>query len=589
MIVPLKKITLICLDRDRTSTIEALRNLGVAHLVPVHAPDEPDLDTLHNRLADCDKALTILRTITPADGTSNPMDPLACINRVLEQSRILGEQAESLAALQADAATARPFGAFNPEVIQSLTAHGLAIHAYRIPDGPPPPVPAGCVTTRLPDSGPEPIMVLVGPSATVLDLPEVPLPRKNVVELDAACRDLEKQMEQSRQNLAELAAMQARLNDWREKGREQECLLSAQAGMGRNEHLAWLQGFVPEDTVPVVHDAARTHGWGLRVEDPADGDRIPTLIRLPRWVRPIQSLFGLIRIFPGYREADVSASFLVFLTLFAAMIMGDAGYGILFLALSLWLGRKFKGRAPREPFILLNIFSIATIVWGILSGVYFGLEQAPFGLGALRVDWLTDNRNVMGLCMFLGAIHLTLAHGWSALRLFPSPQAVAQGGWIAITWTMFFIARLMLLQTPFPTWFIPVSLLGLLAVLVFMTPWSKIKTEWIQHVMLPLTLMSGFGDILSYLRLFALGVASVELAGVFNKIVADLDGNILVRVIAGALILLLGHGLNAILGAMSVFVHGIRLNALEFSMHMGLEWSGTPFTPFARSDQQDRT
>jgi V/A-type H+-transporting ATPase subunit I len=115
-----------------------------------------------------------------------------------------------------------------------------------------------------------------------------------------------------------------------------------------------------------------------------------------------------------------------------------------------------------------------------------------------------------------------------------------------------------------------------------MTPVRRLREEWINHAMLPLTLMSNFGDVLSYIRLFALGVASVQLASAFNSIVTESLG--FSSPLAGlfsALLLFAGHTVNIVLSLMSVLVHGIRLNALEFSMHMGLEWTGTAYRPFA--------
>jgi V/A-type H+-transporting ATPase subunit I len=152
-----------------------------------------------------------------------------------------------------------------------------------------------------------------------------------------------------------------------------------------------------------------------------------------------------------------------------------------------------------------------------------------------------------------------------------------------MTWALFLVARLMLLgqQCP-PALLIGLFGAGIVLILLFMTPVRKLKSEWINHAMLPLSLMSGFGDILSYMRLFALSMAGVQLAGSFNSIALSMGAGSVAGSIGMALILFFGHALNIVLGAMSVLVHGIRLNALEFSMHMGLEWSGQPYRPFAR-------
>ena len=189
----------------------------------------------------------------------------------------------------------------------------------------------------------------------------------------------------------------------------------------------------------------------------------------------------------------------------------------------------------------------------------------------------------MSLCLLIGSSHLTLAHGWNAVRMMNSTRALAQLGWIGVVWTMFFAARALMFGYTFPGWFAPVTGASLLAIVLFMTPPKMLKAEWINHAMLPLSVMSAFGDVLSYLRLYALGVAGFKVAGAFNLLVLSLGFGSVLSGLASALILFAAHGLNIALSAMSVLVHGIRLNALEFSMHLGLEWSGVEYRPFRES------
>ncbi len=123
---------------------------------------------------------------------------------------------------------------------------------------------------------------------------------------------------------------------------------------------------------------------------------------------------------------------------------------------------------------------------------------------------------------------------------------------------------------------------GVLLVVFFMTPPAELKRNAINHVLLPLTLVSFFVDIISYVRLFAVGVATVAVMDSFNGMAASIGfGNVLTATFA-VLILIFGHSLNLVLAALAVLVHGVRLNTLEFSSHKGLSWSGNPFRPFAR-------
>lgn len=105
----------------------------------------------------------------------------------------------------------------------------------------------------------------------------------------------------------------------------------------------------------------------------------------------------------------------------------------------------------------------------------------------------------------------------------------------------------------------------------------------INHFLLPLTLVSFFTDIISYVRLFAVGVATVAVMDAFNGMAMSIGfGNMLTGA-AAVLILLFGHSLNLVLAGLAVLVHGVRLNTLEFSTHKGLTWSGHTFHPFSRS------
>jgi V/A-type H+-transporting ATPase subunit I len=207
----------------------------------------------------------------------------------------------------------------------------------------------------------------------------------------------------------------------------------------------------------------------------------------------------------------------------------------------------------------------------------------------MRIDWLapTDSalgvKNIMLFCFVLGALHLTLAHGWAALRCGKTPQALAQLGWIGSTWLMFFLARSMVLGAEMPGFTEALAWTSIAAIALFMTPPKAIKAEWFNHVMLPLSLVSNFVDVVSYLRLFAVGSAGVAVAQSFNTMAmkaAEGGGSGLV---VAAFIALFGHTLNLLLAAMAVLVHGVRLNTLEFSAHLGLQWSGVPYRPFGRN------
>jgi V/A-type H+-transporting ATPase subunit I len=124
-------------------------------------------------------------------------------------------------------------------------------------------------------------------------------------------------------------------------------------------------------------------------------------------------------------------------------------------------------------------------------------------------------------------------------------------------------------------------------IVLFMTAPRDFKNEWFNHVMLPLNLVSNFVDVVSYIRLFAVGTAGYAVASSFNKMI--LGGGIegVVAGLVAALLLFLGHTLNILLSVMGVLVHGVRLNTLEFSSHIGMAWTGLPYRPFRRARAEE--
>ncbi|MEZ5963696.1 MAG: hypothetical protein R3F56_07605 [Planctomycetota bacterium] len=582
----MKKVAIVCLDVDRDRTLARLRALGVLHVTPVQAPAGGDVDAARKTLESVRAALALL---PPADDalptglTDEATLALAdTVHALVARRRDLDQQIGQLVvARQAQA----PFGDFDPDQARVLRDHGVRLRLYQFPTkGPVPAVPAGASLTVLGTTAGTTSAVLVGPEAATLAAREVALPEQSLRSLDEEidagrreCAGLEVELANLTPTRPALQALATRLEDELQ-------LLEARAGMGSRARLAWITGFCPEPAISAV-EAAAAHGqWALSVTTPSAHDQVPTQLASKPWVRQIHAVLDMIGITPGYGEPDVSPVFLLFLVLFAAMLIGDAGYGALIL-LGTWFARRKWRQAPAQPFHLLRSVGIATMAWGTLTGTWFALPHLPAALDALRLEWLAGSdkllttRHVMLLCFFLGAAHITLAHLWAAARCGRRPAALAQLGWIATTWCMFFVAKTMVLGDAFPAWMLPVTIAGIAAIVLFMTPPRQLKDEWFNHVMLPLNLVSNFVDVVSYLRLFAVGTAGVAVAAAFNGMAAKVGAGGGMGLVGAALIAVFGHTLNLVLCAMGVLVHGVRLNTLEFSAHLGLQWSGVPYRP----------
>ena len=351
--------------------------------------------------------------------------------------------------------------------------------------------------------------------------------------------------------------------------------------MGQAQAVAYLQGYVPVDAVDDLRQAAQRNAWGVVFADPTPEEHVPTLLRYHRAVKPILTLFDFLHIYPGYREDDVGLVFLVFFSLFFGMLVGDAVYGLMLLVAALVLRRTFP-KVPAHIFSMLAIVGAATILWGVLTGSYLGIGPLPWFLKTVRIDWLTHRDNLIELSFLIGAIHLTLAHLWNIVEVRPRTKIVAQIGWIAVLWSMFLLARTMVLNHPLPS-FVPYTLLaGVVFVALFMATKQEFKRDWINHALLPLTIIGNFVDVLSYVRLYAVGYASVAVIASFNGMASSLGWHNPFTAVAAAILLLFAHSLNLALCALAVLVHAVRLNTLEFSTHKGLSWQGFDYRPFQR-------
>jgi len=360
------------------------------------------------------------------------------------------------------------------------------------------------------------------------------------------------------------------------------------SGIDVENKFRYWKGYIPEHSIEKFTQKAKEHNWGYLLEDPTQEelDEVPTHIRSPKWSKSIKPVMNFMGLVPGYSEIDVSQIFMLFFTFFTGILVGDAGYGLVFLLITLLVHSKQKFKAKIE-FTLIYILSVSIMIWGILTGTYFGVEQIaeiPF-LSYLVVDKLAsfggDDIFIQKFMFIVGAIHLSIGHIQTGLRYINSVKAIGQLGWVAIVWGLYLIVNQMVLGQTAPSFMLWLFIGGALLIALFSNPGTNFIKGVISSLgQLPLSLISGFSDIISYIRLYAVGLATVLMALSFNQMAIG-DGITTVFAGIGAvIILILGHGLNMILAAMAVIVHGVRLNMLEYAGHAGVEFSGNEYNPF---------
>lgn len=591
MITPMRKVTILALASEQEATVSALRDLGVLHveLRPAMSADADSARTTE-QLDTARKAIEILQAAAPTSNFAAPAPKAAQdAGRLAAQARKLNDERQTLSSENSKLAAAiehqKPFGNFDPKLARSVITSGIEVNLFRVP-----------AKTRFPDG--EQIKRLSGdkefqygvsfgelPQANGLEL--IALPEHSLDELRENVAANEERSRQIQIELRSLSAALPQLETHTAKLEEQYGFERVSESLSAQGEIQYLEGYCPVKKISALEEAARKHGWALWEREPEADDNVPVELQLPRWLRPITVLFKGLGILPGYREADVSAVFLLFFSLFFAILIGDAGYGLLMLAAVLFARRK-KPAAPSQPFWLFGVFAVCTIAWGVLTGSYFALDTSSWPKFFHGLEWLDYDKNdgnVMWLCFLIGGVHLTIAHLWNALILAPSRKALAEIGWVGVVWLMFFLAGKLVVGKEIAPAVLWMGGLGILLIVLFMTDPKDFKNDWINHPMLILNLISCLVDVISYIRLFAVGMASAQIALTFNQMAFGMEMAPWLKPLVVALILILGHGLNLILGTLSILVHAVRLNTLEFSNHKGLTWSGQPYDPFKKQDK----
>jgi len=588
MITPMKKVSVVCLETDKQDALNQLRELGVLHVIPQREATGATLSAAADAVETARLALETLHAVEKpchhsCSKTARDADALVTEVAGLHQRRTHLE--EQLGTLRQARYSQAPFGNFSPASIRELAAKGIVVKLYHCRDLAALAIPEGIQVHTLSTDKKGTHLAAIGRRDFTLDAIPFHLPEKSLSELDADIGDHGRDIDAINSTLHALTPCRHLVEDELHRRRNVEQFAAVHDGMGRHGRVTYLSGFAPADSVPAIRSAAAEHGWGLKIDEPTAEDAVPTLLKLPAWVKPIKAVLQMLAILPGYRESDISGLFLIFFSIFFALLIGDAGYGALFLLVTLF-ARSRKPKAPAYPFVLFGILSVCTIIWGALTGNYFGIESKalPGLLQRVQIGWLSGEAardNLITLCFLIGAIHLTIAHIWNAIALAPAVKALAQVGWIGLVWSMYLTAQNMVLGRPYPGFFLPLFIASLALILLFMTSPKDMKTDWIHHAMFPLSVVNCFVDIVSYIRLFAVGMASLAVAQSFNGMATSIGLEKIWTIPLVALILLLGHGLNIILCALGILVHGVRLNTLEFSLHKNIEWKGVPYRPFA--------
>jgi V/A-type H+-transporting ATPase subunit I len=592
----LKRISLIGLPRQKAEVLDRLQALGCLHLVPL-APTPKEPETLPPEHAvDASKALRYLqeepqrrRQVRVDAG----FDMAETVRRVLANKDRLREMEDRRDALAQRVRDLTPWGDFQLPPDEGLA--GRKLWFYRVPRA----KLEKLATLEMPwqvvhEDNVHAYVVVIHPDEPALDA--LPVPRTHTGPLSLSA--VEQALEDTEAKLEDIRAERQALTRWIflmmshfAQAEDQAAREHAGTQTLDAEDVFAVQGWMGVSKAADVEALAKEQGLAILIEDPAPEDQPPTLLQNPESLGAAEGLVNFYQM-PAYRSWDPSRVLFFSFAIFFAMILSDAGYaavlGLGLLAFWRKLGASVGGRRFR---VLAATIATASLAWGVLVGSYFGVSPPADGaLGRLHVLDINDFDSMMQLSIGIGVLHLVLGNAVRAIGLWPRFATLVPLGWILVA------------GGGYGGWLLSGSgdaagatiafwVLGLGLALVFfagseraLTGPASILMRGVDGLLSLTQITKIFGDALSYLRLFALGLASASLALTFNDLALQVGAQVEgLGLLLKILLLLIGHMLNLLLGVVSGVVHGLRLNYIEF-YNWALSGEGYPFRPFKKTE-----
>ncbi|MBQ4625928.1 MAG: ATPase, partial [Clostridia bacterium] len=622
MIVPMKKVSLIIMGDKKSETLKRLRKLGILHIESVEGSGKK-LEELKERVSLLENALFSIseKKNKKIKQEKTDVEKAIAVSKeivALEDEKKL-HSAEKLA-LTAELDRLAGWGEVEPEKLAALAEKGIDISLYEMPKAEYDNLGENVKTLSIQKTKSSVKFLLAktgleGEAEVVASLKayRLEMPETSTAEIKRKIESLINRINENEEKILSFAGYADGIRNaikFCEKEIEFEVYATGMANESLSadgKSVAYFTGYVEEENLECLKKTAKENSWGLLVEEPTEEDNVPTKLKNNKFVSLIYPLTDFLGTVPGYFEYDISGWFLGFILIFFGIIFGDGGYGILISAVTGILIAKSLASKKKVPpaFLLIGLFGLSTILWGTLTCTWFGLspEQLPEWLQRLSIPvisnvyadriwyppWtngeygLTTAQNLQIFCFSLALIQLTVAHIKVAARNRKSIKILGDIGSIMqllgiCSVLLSFVVNSEVFSFGLVIGGVPVGTVALVTVIagfVMSFVFSNYEGNLVKSILeslknivsVLLGVVNVFSDIVSYIRLWAVGLAGAAISATVNELAGPLLGNFLFMIIA-IVLLVFGHGLNMILNVLSVIVHGIRLNTLDFSSHL---------------------
>ena len=603
MITKMKKLTFLIYHKEYEEFLNSLRELGVIHVVEKQQgiAENTELQEnirLSNRLTATLKLLQNQKheknALIAKDG-GNAARGLQVHDEVENLRAEQGRLSQQLQGYVKEKDALEIWGNFEPESIQRLKDAGYVVGFYSCSKGlfkEEWETEYNAMIVNQISSKVFFVTVTKEGQEVDVDIEHIKLPAYSLAHLETLYHTTEQSIDENEKKLVALSekdipSLKASLKELLGQIEFSKVVLSAEQAAG--DKLMLLEGWAPASNKLEIEAYLNDAHVYYEITDPQPEDNVPIELNNKgffSWFEPICKLYML----PKYNELDLTPFFAPFFMVFFGLCLGDSGYG-LFLFIGATAYRLMaKNISPNMKSILslIQVLATSTFFCGLLTGTFFGANiyalPWPF-LQRLKDAIQLNNNDMFQLSLILGAVQIMFGMILKAVNQaiqFGFKYAVATIGWIVLLLSLAFSAMFPQVMPMGST--VHLIIMGVAGVMIFLlnSPGKNI----FQNIGLGLwdsyNMATGLlGDVLSYVRLFALGLSGGILAGVFNSLAVGMSpDNVIAGPIVMVLIFVIGHAINIFMNVLGAMVHPMRLTFVEFFKNSGYEGGGKEYKPF---------
>ena len=574
---------------DEDAFLKKLQSVGVVDITRSVKPVDEKSENLSSRAGVYRKALSLLKDVTPAEFADKTEGDLA--DSVVETVNEIEAANNQLSQLYKELEERKPWGQFDTANIEKLNACGLKLHFYKVKSSNFDPLwKENFALSEISSDGTTTYFVIVSDSEDYdFPLKEMPAPEGDFKEIEKAIDKLGYEIEKKNRHLAELKCHEKDIQKELDKLLlNLDLYLAHMSGTkAAADYITVFEGFAPTDNDAAVKEMLDREGVLYLVDKAKVDDNPPIKLRNNKFVSMFELLTDMYGR-PKYNEFDPTVFISIFFMLFFAFCMGDAGYGLVLIGAGLALKKMMPDIAK-----LGVVLGIATTVIGLLFHTFFSTDMLTWSCipdvvkKCMVPTEIAGFDGTMVLAIIVGIVHICLAmivKTYQATKVKGIANSLGTWGWTLLIVGGVIIGGFSLIgvmDSNVTKWII--IIIGILSALgifflnnIHRNPLANFGVGlWDTYQMVTGLL----GDVLSYLRLYALGLAGAKLGEAFNAIGVQALGDGGAGWIAFILIVVIGHVLNVAMCVLGAFVHPLRLNFLEFFKNSGYEGTGRKYNP----------